>query len=601
CRKYYFFYEIEKEESNQSEQQTCQINKEKTTINETELINETKNQAEQSNEKCISSSEVEAKSNEEEIKVKKIIKQKRNLHDIALQDGVQGNEDRCSNDEARTHNENLKPILLKYSEVVKLKKMSNFNPVIPSNHKTQHSQTKKGKPICLRKIPVNATVKTSLTNNTFKKYTPEETVAKSLSGKQDAKKSEMQFSKLKKDYSVEANNSNQITPTNRYEMLEVEEVKQKDEESEGPEEENLSHDDLDTTVLGVNKQLCNSHQKNKKRKKRKTNKNILTIKNDEAIEIYNDADIENQTELSTDLCLRDEANMMRNTEKTNLILYQFKSLRIFYFHHDIEYLKAVLFAKHRELFKDYTKQFYTVSQKREEKLNRKDRVEIEKHVELDSLRSQEFLQTDCKYHFFFYAEDDGVFPNSDFMLLHDVLQDSKDENISSKFIITSESKYIKRYETTKDKLIVFLFYFFQRMQLRNINYLLLKEIVFFFFQFKHSPKILNSSKNFIYTIINFAIEKSEVFNKETNGFDLTVCGNGVDSFDNYQFLMKKFVEFIIKQNLEEMNAIKFLEFLYNIKGVEDIKPESIFMTTENEIEIDKKLILERRNKKEYFE
>ncbi|KCZ79055.1 hypothetical protein H312_03564 [Anncaliia algerae PRA339] len=202
---------------------------------------------------------------------------------------------------------------------------------------------------------------------------------------------------------------------------------------------------------------------------------------------------------------------------------------------------------------------------------------------------------------YFYAEDDGVFPNSDFILLQDFLQDSKDDYTLPKFVITSENKYIKRYEKTKDKLVVFLFYFFQRMQLRNINYLLLKEIVSFFFQFKHSAKILNSSKNFIYIIINFSIEKTEVFNKETNGFDLTVYGKRDDSFGNFQFLMKKFVEFIIKQSLDEMNAIKFLEFLYNIKGVEDIKPESIFIITEKEIEIDKKLILERRNKKEYFE
>ncbi|KCZ79056.1 hypothetical protein H312_03565, partial [Anncaliia algerae PRA339] len=274
------------------------------------LINETKSQAEQSSDKVISSSEMEAKSNEEEIKVKKIIEQECNLHDIALQSGMQGNEDRCSNDEARTHNENLKPILLKYSDVVKLKKMSNFNPVTQSNHKTQNSQTKKGKPISLRKIPVNATVKTPLTKNTFKKYTPEETVAKSLSEKQDSRKSEMKFSKLMKDYSVETNNSNQITATNRYEMLEVEEVKQKDEESEGPEEANLSHDDLDTTVLGANKQVCNNHQKNKKRKKRKKNKNISTTDKNETIETCTDDVIEDETELCTDLCLWDEANMM---------------------------------------------------------------------------------------------------------------------------------------------------------------------------------------------------------------------------------------------------------------------------------------------------
>ncbi|KCZ74715.1 hypothetical protein H311_04317, partial [Anncaliia algerae PRA109] len=219
---------------------------------------------------------------------------------------------------------------------------------------------------------------------------------------------------------------------------------------------------------------------------------------------------------------------------------------------------------------------------------------------LDSLRSQEFLQIDCKIYLFFYAEDDGVFPNSDFMLLHDVLQDSKDENIPSKYITSSENKYIKRYETIKDKLVVFLFYFFQRMQLRNINYLLLKEIVFFFFKFKYSGKILNSSKNFIYIIINNTIEKSEVFNKEINGFALTVCGNGANSFDNFEFLMNRLVGFIINQGIDEMNAIKFLKFLHQFEKVKDISEENIFMTTENEIEIDKKLILERRDKSEYY-
>ncbi|KCZ75787.1 hypothetical protein H311_03227, partial [Anncaliia algerae PRA109] len=341
--------------------------------------------------------------------------------------------------------------------------------------------------------------------------------------------------------------------------------------------------------------------KNKKRTKRKKNKNISITDKNETIETCTDDVIEDETKLSTDLCLRDEANMMSNTEETNVILYQFKSPRTFYFHHDIEYLKAVLFAKHGKLFKDYTKQFYTVSQKREEKLNRKDRVEIEKHMELDSLRSREFLQTDCKLHFFFYAEDDGVFPNSDFMLLRDVLQDSKDDYTLSKFVITSENKYIKRYETTKDKLVIFLFYFFQRMQLRNINYLLLKEIVFFFFQFKHSPKILNSSKNFIYIIIDITIEKNDIFNKENNGFDLIVGGNGIDSFDNYQFLMKEFVEFIIKQNLDEMSVTKFLELLYNIENLTVTESEPIFIMAEKEIGIEKKLILERRNRKEYFE
>ncbi|KCZ82063.1 hypothetical protein H312_00546 [Anncaliia algerae PRA339] len=187
------------------------------------------------------------------------------------------------------------------------------------------------------------------------------------------------------------------------------------------------------------------------------------------------------------------------------------------------------------------------------------------------------------------------------MLLHDVLQGSKDENIPSKVITSSENKYIKRYETTKDKLVVFLFYFFQRMRLRNINCLLLKEIVFFFFQFKHSGKILNSSKNFIYIIIDNTIDKSEVFNKEINGFALTVCGNGANSFDNYEFLMNELVKFITNQSIDEMNAIKFLEFLHQFKKVKGISRENICMTTENEKKIDKDLIIERRNKKEYFE
>ncbi|KCZ82064.1 hypothetical protein H312_00547 [Anncaliia algerae PRA339] len=332
------------------------------------------------------------------------------MHDIALQDGVQVNKEKRLNNEARTHNENLKPILLKYSDVVKLTKMPNLNPVTPSNHKTQNSQTRKGKPISLRKIPVNTTVKTPLTKNTFKRYTSEETVTKSLPEKQNSRKSEGKFSQLVKDFSVEANNSNQITATNRYELLEVEEVKQKDEESDGPEEANLSHDDLDTAVLGANEQGCKIHQKNKKRKKRRKNKNISTIKNDEAIEIYTDADVENQTELSTDLCLRDGDSMMRSTEKTNVILYQFKSLRTFYFHHDIEYLKAVLFAKHRELFKDHIKMFYTVSQKRKEKLIREDFIELEKHMELDLKRSQEFLQIECDLYLFFMLKTMESFP-----------------------------------------------------------------------------------------------------------------------------------------------------------------------------------------------
>ncbi|KCZ77202.1 hypothetical protein H311_01789 [Anncaliia algerae PRA109] len=106
------------------------------------------------------------------------------------------------------------------------------------------------------------------------------------------------------------------------------------------------------------------------------------------------------------------------------------------------------------------------------------------HKEQDLKKSKKLLKEDCDSYFLYYVENDGIFSNSDFILLQDALQVPKVRNNLGIFETKTRNKFVRRYEITKDRLVVFMFYFFQEYHLRNINVAFLREFANFFLNLK---------------------------------------------------------------------------------------------------------------------
>ncbi|KCZ77908.1 hypothetical protein H311_01074, partial [Anncaliia algerae PRA109] len=186
-------------------------------------------------------------------------------------------------------------------------------------------------------------------------------------------------------------------------------------------------------------------------------------------------------------------------DQREFIAYKIKSSQTKYYDSDLQHIKAIIFTKFVELFSDYEENFYIFSKKDREKIGKKDLDALNKHKEETSYKYKDLLKKDSGSHIFFY-ESDGIFLNCDFMLLNDFLKEYTSQNDLLKTSKDSKNKFIRRYELTKDRFIVFFFYFFHKLQFRNLNKVFLEEFIFFFFKFKNNKKILNSSKKFIYLL-----------------------------------------------------------------------------------------------------
>ncbi|KCZ75112.1 hypothetical protein H311_03916, partial [Anncaliia algerae PRA109] len=164
----------------------------------------------------------------------------------------------------------------------------------------------------------------------------------------------------------------------------------------------------------------------------------------------------------------------------------------------------------------------------------------------------------------------------------------------------SKNKFVKRYESTKDRFIVFLFYFFHRLKLRNLGRVFLEEIILFFFSFKNNRKILNSSKKFIYLLFTNTVNNVVISEYKKSESILRLNGGGPDSFSMFKDLMKKFTLFIRENQLKELNLKNFIYF-YNIHiPIRDFDKDFLTNFIKKEDEIDKYLTLEGRNKLDYF-
>ncbi|KCZ79247.1 hypothetical protein H312_03366 [Anncaliia algerae PRA339] len=286
-------------------------------------------------------------------------------------------------------------------------------------------------------------------------------------------------------------------------------------------------------------------------------------------------------------------------DQREFITYKIKSSQTNYYDSDLQYIKAIIFTKFVELFSDYEENFYIFSKKDRKKIGEEDLDALNKHKKEISYKYEDLLKNDCGSYIFFY-ESDGIFLNCDFMLLNDFLEEYKSQNDLLNTSNDSKNKFIRRYELTKDRFIVFFFYFFHKLQFRNLNKVFLEEFIFFFFKFKNNKKILNSSKKFIYLLfcktVNYVV--LDVFEKSDSVKKLG--GGSPDSFKIFKILMEMLTAYIENQNLTDLNSLNFLNFfkmLIHTNGV-DINILRHFL--KNEDKIDEVLTLEKRNKLEYF-
>lgn len=504
----------------------------------------------------------------------------------------------------------LKPLVLTYLEVAQISTSTRNNTCISPQDKilpkvNNESKTPKNKGIIQRSRNFNAkhpsTNKKTVTQN--RNYSiKEQTTTKTVKQKQDKKyymKCVQNKDKNTPSSSPKINPNEKykaISLTNKYNILakDIEEVEEEDKK----DSDNETGYCTTTETLSTISEFEIAHEnkpKLKKSAKNKTRKKNRKIDEEEFCRATED-DIEEISQELLQNTLSNENIDAFYSDKVHNLTYKFKSTRMIYLNIDLQYLKAIIFTKYYHLFTDYEKYFYHYRQFREEKLKTADINTLNKHKEEELIKYKKLLKKDCDSHIFFYNSDNKFF-NADFMLLSDFLRKLSNENDTFSTNFDTNNKFVNRYELTKDRFIVFLFYFLQRLELRVLSEPFLKEFISFFFNFQNNKEILNSSKKYIdlifcITVDNVSIEECEKFN---NGSNPEENGNGCLKI--FTKLMNILPEFIKKYGLNLRTFIIFLKCHLRVTSIDE---RAISKILKREDEFDNKLILEGRKRSNYF-